>query len=152
MEYENIAMKGKEILVIENNPEYIATAKEAYKYANIKLVSDYKEAIDVLNNGISKYDAVISTLYIDNPNKPESLEFAKKCLEKKVPFAILANGEKELVKKTRLENYDNSELINLTGVEEDPVKQLIVNPTGFNKTKSPLWGWAYSWAQTNKNQ
>lgn len=137
----------KKILVVESNPEHIAAAKEAY--SDVKIVDNLKEAMENLKNGHS-YDAVISGLYLNGSDKPEGIDIGKRCLENKIPLAILANGEdREKINKLRVKHFNDKDLVKLVG-DEDPLDYMIANANfEINKSDPNVWKGAYKWANLN---
>ena len=132
----------EKVLIVENKPENIAAAKEIY--TNATFVDNLDEAIENLKE--VKYDAVISGLYLNGSENPEGVIIGKKCLEKNIPFAILAGEDKQKIENTRGEFFENKKLVDLVG-QEDPLSYMIANANfEINKENPDAWDWAYAWA------
>lgn len=137
----------EKVLIVEDKPEFLAVAKEVY--SNATFVDNLKEAMENLQKGHS-YDAVISTLYFNGSKNPEGVDIGKRCLEKNIPFAILASENKQKIRKTRAKFYKDKELVNLVG-EEDPLFYMISNVNfEINKLDPNAWEGAYKWINTMK--
>ncbi len=133
-------IEGK-ILVVEPNIRYKGGANKAYFTPTF--AHNYEVAIEKLDS--ENYDAVISTLSFDKDSL-EGIEVGKRCLEKNIPFTILANGEKSKIHQLRSEFYDDKNLVEIVG-KEDPVKELICPLIGFDKTNPDVWEIAFNYAR-----
>ncbi len=130
----------KDVLIVESNPGYLVAAIDAD--LNSEIVDNLEEAMEKLKND-PPYSAVISGLYLNDPENPEGVIIGKRCLEKNIPFTILAGEDKKMIRKTRSRFYDDKELVDLVE-KEDPVKELIFPLIGFDKTDPNLWELAYN--------
>ena len=89
--------EGIKILVVEDEPGYLATAKEAVMdlKKEVNLNAEYINDFDVAITKISSenYDGVITDLFDEN-KKPKGLNVYIVCIENNIPVGILTDGDR----------------------------------------------------------
>ncbi len=129
------------ILVVGSKTEHRDAVKEAYSTPTF--TNTPKNALKRISK--EKYDAVISNLCVNKEGKSEGIKLGEECLRNKIPFAILANGEKDKILQLRDEFYNDKTLVDLVGT--DPVKELVVPLVGYDRKNYFLWDIAFNYAR-----